>query len=228
MSAKKIAWVVGGILAVIVLLTFLARTAPTEEPAPNDSSPSATAQKRERTEETTTSPAASTPPPGEDNAFVDPDPTGPQAVEQPTGVAPTHKHQNVVQPKTPTPDQQDPEAVAKAWLTIFNSRTSEQDQGWKTTGKPWLTEPMLQGAADMGNQGLKGRYPAAVSKIEVKEPVEAWGPDTPIRWAHYVEVTVKTEDHGTMLLKYRIREQLAEQGWMINASPLDSWQTLQD
>ena len=155
--------------------------------------------------------------PGADQApLATPEPT-PAQVER----------SEITMPPLPVPDMQDPAAVAGAFLTVYNSRTGETDENWKATTEPWLVPDLVTQLPLVPNGALEGKTPAAVRTVEVGENVEEWGIDTPLRWAHHVQVTVDTQDQGTFLLENRLRSQLTDQGWLINAAPLDTWQKVE-
>lgn len=162
------------------------------------------------------------------NGFAQPYPDAPQAPEASDPAPPKqYERQEITAPSVPAPDTQDPAAVAGAFLTVYNSRASETDQTWQETVQPWLTPDLAQQMPAVTNGALTGKTPTSVSAIEVGDNVEEWGTDTPLRWARYVQVTMGTQDQGTYLLEYRVRAQLTDQGWLINAAPLDSWQRVE-
>lgn len=221
MTMKRSLWIIAGVIAVILAVTFIGQISPqTKKSQPSDQSSSEDAgQSKEASSPTQT-------PQDPDNKFAAPNPDHAQAPSsyQPAG----HDHQEITEPKTPTPDQQDAGQVAEAWLTVFHSRKDHIDDSWQKTGKNWVTPDMMNAAKQMDNGAIEGKTPTAVSKVEIKGNVEDWGIDTPVRWAHYVEVTVKTADDGDLVVKTRVRQQLTDQGWRINASTIDSWQAVKE
>lgn len=253
MTARKAAWTAFAIGAVLILAFYFlqnTQSASTRvESGVQISSAAATAAAQEQTgqieeaeggdasEAAATTEATPDSPAGVDraNGFaqVSPDadqappatPDAAQASGQPTPAQ--AERQEITAPPAPTPDTQDPAAVASAFLTVYNSRTSETDESWKETTQAWLVPDLVTQLPLVPNGALEGKTPAAVRTVEVGKNVEDWGIDTPLRWAHHVQVTVDTQDQGTYLLEYRLRAQLTDQGWLINASPLDSWQRVE-
>ncbi|MBG6184732.1 hypothetical protein IWX65_002710 [Arthrobacter sp. CAN_A214] len=235
MTAKKAAWMAFAIGAVLILaFYFLQNTqgASQQAGAGAQTSPAAADQKQAAAEDASDATATAEPtldsPAGVDrgNGFAQASPDAAQAPVQPTPAQ--YERQEITAPPVPTPDMQDPAAVAGAFLTVYNSRTSETDESWKGTTEPWLVPDLAAQLPLVPNGALEGKTPAAVRTVEVGENVEDWGIDTPLRWAHHVQVTVDTQDQGSYLLEYRLRSQLTDQGWLINAAPLDSWQRVKD
>lgn len=215
MSAKKTAWVVFLLVAAVIVIIYLARTMAPAAQTQADPEPTDTALGQH-------------PAPAQvdkTNGFAQPYPDGPQAPEQHTPVQ--YPRQTIASPPTQRPDAEDPAAVAKAFLTVYNSRDSESDRSWRATTKPWLTPELAQKLPTVPNGALEGKAPTSVGKVQIKDNVKDWGVDTPLRWSHQVEVTLHTQDQGTYLLDYRVRAQLTDQGWRINAAPLDSWHRIE-
>jgi hypothetical protein len=244
MTARKAAWMAFAIGAVLILaFYFLQNTQGTSTQAESSAPTSSTATVEEQAEagtvDATTEPTPDSPA-GVDraNSFaqVSPDadqappatpPATPDAEAAGQPIAAPVERQKITMPPVPTPDTQDPVAVVGAFLTIYNSRTSETDESWKSVTEPWLVPDLVTQLPLVPNGAVEGKTPAAVRTVEVGENVSEWGIDTPLRWGHHVQVTVDTEDQGTYLLEYRVRAQLTDQGWLINAAPLDSWQKVQ-
>lgn len=160
------------------------------------------------------------------NGFAQGFPDADQAPVQPE-LAQYERH-TITFPPAPTPDTQDPAAVAEAFLTVYNSRSSESDDTWQEDTQAWLVPDLAAQLQVVTNGALEGKTPAAVRAVQVGENVTEWGIDTPLRWAHHVQVIVDTQDQGSYALDYRVRSQLTEQGWLINAAPLDGWQRVTD
>lgn len=245
MTAKKAAWtafVVGAVLILAFYFLQSAQGSSTLAGSGAPTSPTAPAQEQADAEDQDASDTTATAQPTVDSpagvdrangfAQVSPDadqapPAPPDATQaaQPTP-APSERRK-ITAPPVPTPDMQDPAAVASAFLTVYNSRTAETDEEWKDITEPWLVPDLAAQLPLVPNGALEGKTPAAVRTVKVGENVEHWGIDTPLRWAHHVQVTVDTQDQGSYLLEYRLRSQLTDQGWLINAAPLDSWQKVE-
>lgn len=213
MTAKRTAWAAFLIAAAVIVVVYLFKTAPPA--ADTHVSSEQSAQPR----------AVTSAEVDDANGFAQPSPDAPQAPEGATPMQ--YDRQTITSAPTPTPSPEDPEAVAKAFLTVYNTRASETDKTWRTGTQQWLTPELAQQLPDTPNGAVQGKAPTAVEKIEVKGNVAEWGRDTPLRWAHHVNVTVATQDQGTYLVEYRVRAQLTEQGWLLNAVPLDSWQRIE-
>lgn len=215
MSARRIGWSIFAVLAVIVVLVSTASLW----------APKLASEKPEPTTEATQG-AETAPPADTRNGFSQPNPDGPQAVEQPT--KPTYAQQSIAPLPAQHPDHEDPKAVATAFLKVYNSRASESDDRWEKATRPWLTPDLASQLPQVPNGAVADKTPTTVSDVKIKGNVEDWGTDTPLRWSHYVQVTMRTQDQGTYHLNYRIRQQLTDQGWLINAAPLDDWQRVTD
>jgi hypothetical protein len=245
MTAAKAAWTAFAIGAILILTFYALQNVPqnvqsTAQDAGAGVQTSAAAEEQARDETEAQAAATTEPtldsPAGVDraNGFAQVSPDADQAPPatpdtdasgQPTA-APVERKE-ITMPPVPTPDVQDPAAVAGAFLTVYNSRMSETDESWESATEPWLVPDLITQLPLVPNGALEGKTPAAVRTVEVGENVADWGIDTPLRWGHHVQVTVDTEDQGTYLLEYRLRAQLTDQGWLINAAPLDSWQRVE-
>lgn len=231
MTAKKAAWTAFLVAAALILVFYFLqypRTVQTSDTgAPAQTSETAEAPRPQAAQSPETLQSESDSPAGVDrgNGFAQPSPDAPQAPELATPMQ--YERQEITAPPIPAPDTQDPEAVASAFLTVYNSRAGETDKSWQDTAQPWLTPDLAQQLPLVTNGALTGKTPTAVGEIEIGENVEDWGTDTPLRWSHHVQVTVNTQDQGSYVLEYRIRSQLTDQGWLINAAPLDSWQRVE-
>jgi hypothetical protein len=220
MTAKRTAWAAFLVAAALIVAVHFLRT-----PLP---APDAAAEQQQS--ETVQGPqsgvaGSGSPTPGSEvdrsNGFAQPFPDHAQAPE--TAGPRQYERQTIAPPSVPEPDENDPAAVAEAFLTVYNTRSAETDKSWQETVPQWLTPDLAQQLPGVSNGALEGKAPTAVSAVAIKGNVEDWGPDTPLRWAHHADVTMYTQDNGTYVLAFRVRSQLTDQGWLINAVPLDSW-----
>lgn len=219
MKPSHMGWAVFGLLAVVILLVFAAQTMRSQAPSPQ---PQASAS--QDTSQGGKSSPSSTPTPsptGSGQTIQEGNVNGHQAPTQPSPKKPTR--QKITQPSPKKPDVQKAPSVAEALMSAYNSRTSEQDQGWKSATKAWMTPDLAANLAEFPNPALQGKGASAVTKVQIKGPVSQWGRDTPVRWAHVVDVTVKTEAGGSYVLTFNTRAQLTEKGWLFNAAELDTW-----
>lgn len=221
MTAKKTAWAVFAIAAALILVIFFSRTAAQSSNAGSSPETSAATTGQQPGQDSKENAAAV----DRGNGFSQPSPDADQAPQ--LGTPMQYERQEITAPPVPTPDTQDPAKVAGAFLTLYNSRTSETDQDWKTTTKPWTTSILAQELHATANAALTGKAPAAVSKVKIGDHIKEWGADTPLRWSHQAQVSVATQDQGSYLLEYRLQAQLTDQGWLINAAKLDSWQRVE-
>lgn len=224
MTAKSTAWAAFLVAAALIVAVHFLRTPP---PAPDAAAEqqSETAQSPQSSLEGSDSPTSASEV-DRANGFAQPSPDHAQAPE--TAGPRQYERQTIVPPSVPEPDENDPAAVAEAFLTVYNTRSAETDKSWQETVPQWLTPDLAQQLPSVSNGALEGKTPTAVRAVAIKGNVEDWGPDTPLRWAHHADVTVDTQDDGTYVLAFRVRSQLTDQGWLINAAPLDNWHRIDE
>lgn len=221
MTVKKALWTVFAVAAAIIVVVYFSQTtgqSSNAEPTPETSA----------TPKAQSTPQGPNPTPAEvdrGNGFSQLYPDADQAPEQ--ADEKKYEHKEIKPPTVPAVDPQKPDTVAQAFLTVYNSRSSETDQSWQETVKPWITPDLAEKLPTVTNGSLTDKTPAAVTTAKVGEHVNDWGADTPLRWSHQIQVTMDTQDHGTYLIDYRVQAQLTDQGWLINTAKLDTWQRVE-
>lgn len=225
MTAKRTAWAAFLVAAALILAVHFLRTPLAAPDAAAEQQQSETARSPQSGVAGSGSPASGSEV-DRSNGFAQPFPDHAQAPE--TAGPRQYERQTIASPSVPEPDENDPAAVAEAFLTVYNTRSAETDQSWQETVPQWLTPDLAQQLPGVSNGALEGKAPTAVSAVAIRGNVEDWGSDTPLRWAHHADVTVDTQDHGTYVLAFRVRSQLTDQGWLINAAPLDSWHRIEE
>lgn len=218
MTIKKTALIVFAVAAVVILAIYYFQSTAQRTNAGPSTETTASVEKPKTAQGGSQSPDTV----DQANGFSQPSPDADQATELATPLQ--YKKQTITAPAMPKPDMQKPATVAQAFLTIYNSRSSDTDVSWQETVKPWLTPDLAEKLPTVPNGSLTGKAPAAVTAVKVGDQVKDWGIDTPLRWSHNMQVTMATQDQGTYTINYRVQAQLTDQGWLVNTAKLDTWQ----
>lgn len=151
-------------------------------------------------------------------------PDADQAPERPTAT-PTYNHQDITQP-TPNSelDKGNPEALAHEIITLYSSRTSQNDTTYQEQIRPHISDNLAQ---EIIGQPLAAfspeTYPIAVQEVHIGENITEWGVDTPVRYSHYATAKIATASNGNYIFDYRIAAMHNGENWVITDLAIDSW-----
>lgn len=147
-----------------------------------------------------------------------------QAVE--TRDAPQPSQVAIPVAKQPAVDQTKAESVISGFITIINSRNSQDDfsrvEEWVAPYS--LIDDLSSFDIYKGDNGSVLPAPATVRNIELKDKAEGQPADTPTRVSKVVEATVEAHTGQKVKLTWQVTVMKDGENWKVTTARLDSWQ----